>query len=321
MSHPAKGTTAEPPEATGLSPAEAFALLGNDTRIEILQALLDAGGDERPIPFSDLYERVDIDDSAHFNYHLKKLTDHFVRRTDEGYEFQYPGRKVVRSVFAGMFTDSARLEPFEAPGSCYDCGGSLFAWYLDEHLTIECEACGATHVNYSFPPGGLDDRTPGELLQAFHHHVRHHYCLAADGVCPECMGKVETTVSRTAESSDLDVAVVHECTRCRNRLHSSVGLNLLDNAEVLTFHAERGVDLSTRPFWTFDWCVSDERTTILSEEPMRVRLDIPCGDDAMCIVLDDDLDVVDVDGCARPIEADGAGGADRARETGGADDD
>ncbi|WP_101294417.1 winged helix-turn-helix domain-containing protein [Halegenticoccus soli] len=305
MSQPANSAASDPPEAASISPAEAFALLGNDTRIEILQALLDAGGDERPVPFSELYELVDIDDSAHFNYHLKKLTDHFVRRTDEGYEFQYPGRKVVRSVFAGTFTDRARLDPFETEGSCYDCGGGLRAWYADEHLTIECGECGAVHVSYSFPPGGLDDRTPEELLQAFHHHVRHHYCLAADGVCPECMGKMETTLTTETDYPGLDVQVVHECTRCRNRLHSSVGLNLLDNADVLTFHAERGVDLSTRPFWTFDWCVSDASTTIVSEDPIEVRLDIPCGDDSMCIVLDGRLNVVDADGCARPIETNG----------------
>ncbi len=317
MSQHAESEAPQSAEPAGISPAEAFALLGNDTRIEILQALLDAGGDERPVPFSELYERVDIDDSAHFNYHLKKLTDHFVRRTDEGYEFQYPGRKVVRSVFAGTFNEHASLDPFDTEGSCYDCGGPLQAWYADEHLTIECADCGATHVSYSFPPGGLDDRTPDELLQAFHHHVRHHYCLAADGVCPECMGKMETTLSLDTEMPGLDVRVDHVCRRCQNSLHSAVGLNLLDNAAVLTFHANRGVDLSTKPFWTFDWCVSDVRTTILSDAtdggtagastasansdaadsdtPLRIRLDIPCEGDVLSITLDGSLNVLDLD--------------------------
>lgn len=296
MSQPVRNEVRDGPgDRSGISPAEAFALLGNDTRIEILQALLDAGGDDTAVAFSELYTRVDIDDSAHFNYHLKKLTDHFVRKTDEGYRFQYSGRKVVRAVFAGTFTDHAELDPFEAPGDCYDCGGGLQAWYADEFLTIACTECGRTHLSYSFPPGGLEDREPEELLQAFHHHVRHHYCLAADGVCPECMGKMRTTLSRDGDFPGLDVHVDHRCKRCQTHLYSAVGVNLLDDADVLTFHADRGVDLSTRPFWTFDWCVSDTRTTILSDDPLHVRLDIPCEDDVLGVTLDETLTVLDVD--------------------------
>lgn len=295
MSQPAEGRGPEAAEEAGISPAEAFALLGNDTRIEILQALLDLSTDGRPVPFTALYERVDIDDSAHFNYHLKQLTDHFVRRTDEGYTFRYPGWKVVRSVFAGTFNERGHLDPFDAPGSCYDCGGDLRAWYADEHLTIECADCGATHVRFPFPPGGLDDRTPEELLQAFHHHVRHHYCLAADGVCPECMGQVETSMTTDPSLDGLDVGVEHVCTRCQNALTSAVGLNLLDNADVLTFHASRGIDLSTRPFWTFEWCVSDERTAVLSTDPIRVRIDIPCDDATLSVTLDETLAVLDIE--------------------------
>lgn len=299
MSQPAEAEAAEAVD-DGPTPAEVFALLGNDTRIEILQALQAAGGDE-PVPFSELYDRVDIDDSAHFNYHLKQLRDHFVRKTDGGYVFRTPGWKVVRAVFAGTFTGREELDPFEAPGTCYDCGGRLQAWYADEHLTIECVDCGRPHVDYTFPPGGIEDRAPGELLQAFHHHVRHHYCLAADGVCPECMGRMETHLTTDPDFPGLDVEVNHVCARCENRLRSAVGLNLLDNPDVLTFHAERGVDLSTAPFWTFDWCVSDRRTTVVSEDPIQVRVDIPCDGDSMCIVLDGDLDVLDVNGCARPV--------------------
>lgn len=295
MSQPAEGPDPDAVDEAGMSPAEAFSLLGNDTRIEILQALLEATEDGSPVPFSELYDRVDIDDSAHFNYHLKQLTDHFVRRTDDGYTFRYPGWKVVRSVFAGTFNERAHLDPFETEGTCYDCGGPLRAWYAEEYLTIECADCGATHVRYSFPPGGLDDRTPEELLQAFHHHVRHHYCLAADGVCPECMGQVESRLTEEPERDGLDVGVTHVCQRCRNTLTSAVGLNLLDNAQVLSFHAQRGVDLSTEPFWTFDWTISDERTTVLSADPLTVRIDIPCEGDVISVTIDETLTVLDVE--------------------------
>jgi hypothetical protein len=304
MSQPADSPVAEAAEGTDVSPSEAFALLGNETRIEILQALHDAGTDDGPVPFSELHERTSIDDSAHFNYHLKQLTDHFVRKCEDGYTFRHAGWKAVRSVFAGTFTERARLDPFEAPGECYHCGSALQARYADEHLTVECTDCGRTHVSYPFAPGALADRTPAELLQAFHHHVRHHYCLAADGVCPECLGRVETTLTTDATLPGLDVQVDHVCRRCGNALHSAVGLNLLDNADVLTFHAERGVDLSTAPFWTFEWCVSDRHTEVVSTDPLEVRVDVPCDGETLCVVVDGRVQVLDVDGCATPVTAD-----------------
>ncbi|WP_435065608.1 winged helix-turn-helix domain-containing protein [Halobaculum sp. EA56] len=292
-----------------LDPAEAFALLGNETRIDILQALHEATTareDDTPVPFSELYDRVDLDDSAHFNYHLKQLLDHFVRKVEcegvdapddcsEGYAFRTPGWKVVRSVFAGTFTGRSELGPFDAPGACYECGGDLEATYANELLTIACEECGRTPVNYSFPPGGLADRTPEEFLDAFHHHVRHHYCLAADGVCPECMGRMETTVETDTAVPGQEVAVRHVCERCDNRLTSAVGVNLLDTAPVLTFFSERGVDLTTEPFWTHPWTVSDVHTTVVGEDPLRIRLDLPCDGDVLRVTVDETLEVLDAE--------------------------
>jgi len=302
MSQPAEGGDADPP-SEGLAPAEAFALLGDDARIAILRALWEREA-ETPVPFSELYDAVDVDDSARFNYHLKRLTDHFVAKTDDGYAFRAAGWKVVRAVFAGTFNEREDLAPFDAPGDCCGCGGDLRARYADETLTIACADCGTVHVAYPFAPGGLADRGPAELLEAFHRHVRHHYCLAADGVCPECMGRSETRFETDPDRDLLDVAVVHECQRCDNRLTSSVGLNLLDTAEVLAFHADRGCDLSTAPFWTFDWCVSDAHTTVESADPIRVRVDIPCGDDRIAVRVDESMTPLSV-GVAEGVAAAG----------------
>ncbi|WP_336338432.1 DUF7351 domain-containing protein [Haloarcula brevis] len=278
----------------GMVPAEAFALLGSDTRIEILQAMLDANADATPVGFTDLFERVDIADTANFNYHLQKLTGHFIRQTEDGYEFRHPGRKVVSSIFAGTLTDHAQLGFFPVAGSCHTCGGDLHGWYVDEVLSIACVDCTTVLVRYPFPPGGIDERTPEELLQAFHHYVRHHYCMAADGVCPECTGPVETEPAyEPTDGGDFDVTVEHTCQRCGYELQSSVGVNLLDNAEVLLFHSERGIDLSTEPFWHFEWCVSDAHTEVLDEDPLRLRIDIPCAGDELHVVLDETLSVIE----------------------------
>ena len=279
-----------------LTPADAFALLGDDTRIDILRALQAAAvDDETPVAFSELFARVDVDDSARFNYHLKQLTDHFVRKTETGYEFRTSGRKVVRAVFAGTFTGREALGPFDAPGECCYCDGDLAATYADERLSVECVACGRPMASHTFAPGGVADRDRDELLRAFHHHVRHHHCLAADGVCPECMGRVETRLDREPSFACREVEVVHVCRRCDTRLRSAVGLNLLDTAAVLSFHADRGVDLSTEPFWTFDWCVGDTRTEVVDDDPLTLRVEIPVAGDEIHVTVDETMDVRDVE--------------------------
>lgn len=76
-----------------LSPDEAFALLGNETRIEILRTLWEAYDPytaDNEVPFSDRYDRVSIDDSGNFTSRLGQLVDHFVSETDDGDELARP---------------------------------------------------------------------------------------------------------------------------------------------------------------------------------------------------------------------------------------
>ena len=285
-----------------MEPAEAFSVVGNETRVDILRALLDLGADDAPVSFTEIFEAVDVEDSANFSYHLRQLTGHFIRQREGGYEFRYPGRTVVSAIFTGALTERTQLGFFPVDGSCYECRGDLHGWYVDEQLSIGCTECGTVQVDYPFPPGALDDRSTEALLDAFHHYVRHHYCLAADGVCPECAGEVASTLIRTPEDEDLAVALDHVCRRCGYRLRSTAGISLLDNADVLVFHSERGVDLDAEPFWHFDWCVSDARTVVRSEDPLRVELELACGGDVLRVRLDETGSVVEtavVDGIAQ----------------------
>ncbi|MDJ1432195.1 helix-turn-helix domain-containing protein [Halostagnicola sp. A-GB9-2] len=289
-----------------LDPADAFALIGNETRLAILEALWAAG--ERPVSFSELRREVGMRDSAQFNYHLQKLTGHFIRNVEgsldgasastanSGYEFKHAGEKVVRSVIAGSFTETPTIEPFPVQGGCVTCGGPLQAEYVDEQLAIECTDCGQRHGEYSFPPGGLNDRTLEEVAEAFDQRVRHLHCLAADGVCPECNGRTESTIVEDADGEcclGAGVRVDHDCQQCGHSLCSAVGLQLLDHSAVVSFHRERGVSLDERPYWTLPWCVSDQQTTVLERDPYRLEVDIPLAEDRLRITLDDDLDVLE----------------------------
>jgi len=295
-----------------LPPAEAFAVVGNETRLRILEALWEA---DRPAAFSDLRRRVGMRDSAQFNYHLDKLVGQFVRKTDEGYGFRQAGRAVIRSVLAGTLNQSPELDPFPVEGTCVDCGSDLQARYEDEHVHIECSECGRPHGGYPFPPGGLEDRTREEILDAFNQRARHLSCLSKDGVCPECNGRMETSVGY-AERDDamgLEVRVDYECARCNLTTSSSTGLALLDDAEVVSFYRDHGVDLNDVPFWTLDWCVTDEHTGVASEDPWRLRVTIELDDEELVATLDGDLAVVSTE--RRPTDAGTARDAEAVGDT------
>ncbi|SDK84244.1 winged helix-turn-helix domain-containing protein [Natronorubrum texcoconense] len=275
-----------------LDPADAFALIGNETRLAILEALWAA--DDRPVAFSELRREVGMRDSAQFNYHLQKLLGQFVVGSEDGYDFKHAGEKVVRSVIAGSFNEHPTIDPFPVEGSCVACGGPLEARYRDERLAIGCRDCGHGHGEYGFPPGGLNDRTRDEVAAAFDQRVKHLHCLAADGVCPECSGRVE---SHVVEDDDCclgaTVRIDHECVQCGHTLCSAPGLRLLDHSQVVGFHRERGVSLDERPYWTLPWCVSDEYTTVVDRDPIRLRVRVPLEGDELRATLDADLEVLE----------------------------
>ena len=277
-------------ESKNVEPAEAFSVVASEARLDILEALWRA--EDRPVRFSELYDEVEMDDSAGFNYHLQQLTGQFVSKDDEGYDLRYAGAQVIRAVKAGTFTRRPSVEPFAVRGACTRCGGGLEARYGDEQLAIDCVDCEKAHGEYAFPPGGLVDRSPEEIATAFDERVRHLHCLAADGVCPSCAGRVHTEITREGECClDVSLRADHVCQQCRHDLCSPVGLVLLDESVVTSFYADHGVDLADRPYWTLPWCVDDEYYTVLRTDPWRVAVEIPLGEERLRVVLDEGLEV------------------------------
>lgn len=272
-------------------PADAFALVGDETRLSILEALWRL---DEPAAFSEIRAEVGVGDSAQFNYHLGKLTDQFVRKVDGGgYELRTAGERIVQAILAGSFTEHPERD-IDIDDPCVRCGEPLVAHYADEKLAIECPACEHGHGEYPFPPGGLHDRTDEEILAAFDQRVRHLHCLAKDGVCPECNGRMETTIER-GETCCLGVAVraTHRCRQCAHELCSAVGLGLLDQSPIVGFYEDHGITLSERPYWRLPWCVDDHPVTVLDEDPWRLRVDIDHDGDRLKVVVDGDLAVVE----------------------------
>ncbi|MFC6951572.1 DUF7347 domain-containing protein [Halorubellus litoreus] len=88
----ASTASAEAPARNDDDPVDPLAVLGNEVRVRALRALADA---DRPLAFSELRRRSDVRDTGRFNYHLDRLTDYFVERTDDGYALAPEGARVV----------------------------------------------------------------------------------------------------------------------------------------------------------------------------------------------------------------------------------
>lgn len=83
-----------------LPPEQAFAVLGNETRLTILLTLESADG---ALGYSELKRQVGVYDSGRFNYHLDKLLGHFIDGADDGYRLRDVGRRAAQAVVAETF--------------------------------------------------------------------------------------------------------------------------------------------------------------------------------------------------------------------------
>lgn len=271
-----------------------FANLANETRIEILFALAEAERAEgRSVAFSRIYDRLDIRDSSKFNYHLKMLTENLVRRTDDGYELRYVGRLIYRAIKAGEFVDEEVLEPTRIDSECARCGETLTAQYVDGRLLVSCEACSDIAYRITVPPAALADRTPEEFLRAADQQIRSDITLAANRVCSYCSGKTTPSLSGPTDGPTDNVYVDHRCEHCRQRvLSTTIGELFLSHPLVVAFCIERGVDLTATPCWEIDFCVTDEFTSVVAEDPWRVRFEYPIEGETLQVTLDDRLETV-----------------------------
>ncbi|WP_049970092.1 winged helix-turn-helix domain-containing protein [Haladaptatus cibarius] len=282
-----------------VDPTDAFSVLGNEVRMTVLRALVDAEtGGKDTLAFSELFEATSADNTAGFSYHLRQLTDHFIRKTEGGYTLTYAGREIARAIRAGTYTDSVDFDPIEIPDPCPFCREeSLTAHGEDNYVAIECSACDRPTLTLPFPPGGHRAHDRDGLLTAFDRHHRHRLSLMADKVCPECSAPAEAQVGYFDADEQSDSShggrpqVRFDCDRCGCRLHSPVTLTVLEHPEVISFYHRHGIDIRERPVWN----VGEEwREAVVSEEPWCVRVSTELDGNVLALFVAENLDVVTV---------------------------
>jgi DNA-binding transcriptional ArsR family regulator len=195
-------------EATG----DAFGLLADPVRVEILVALWQS--EESSVPYSAIRDAVGMRDSGQFNYHLSKLTDHFVAKTEEGYHLRPSGMVVLNAVYAGSYVDAPTVEGLDVAGSCPSCGGDLQGVYDAGMFRVVCAACDEQPFVLSFPPRGVERRDEDELVRAVSIHARAHTRQLRSGLCPFCGGRMDLSLELDVETGLPASTLVHG--HCRN---------------------------------------------------------------------------------------------------------
>lgn len=290
-------------------PQEVFALLANDIRVGILQALWEI--DDGAATFSELREAVGTDDSGQFNYHLGKLVDRFVARTDDGYALTHEGQLINGSIAAGTYTMAGEIDPITLEEACPTCGGTRTLHYDGEQATVECDSCPVTG-GFVLPPGvlaGYDRETiptvASRYLRTSFHGIDSGFCLYCEGRVRSSIGSIPDVFDTPLEEID-DVPeslaatveevpwVRYECERCGTAPTASLDLVFLDHPAVAGFYYDRGIDVTGRSIWEIG--VPDpNRSEIVEREPFRARVTYRVEGDAVTLTVDDRLDVVGVD--------------------------
>jgi DNA-directed RNA polymerase subunit RPC12/RpoP len=273
----------------GITPDEAFSILGNETRIAIVQAL---GETDDSLSFSALRAAVGTRDSGKFNYHLNKLVGSFVRRTEDGYELSYAGYRIIGAIHSGTYRQGDRRE-FDLESICTICGATIEATYENEQVVIRCPGCERQLSGFGFPPGGFEDRTITELTHVFGQYVDGIFSFMLRGICLNCSGKTTGRLIEETERIDDDDAPAYvevACDRCGELTTSHVNGYLLHHPAVASFHYDHGVDLDRADLWNLD-LYRNESLRLLSEDPLSVRSIIELDGDRLEIVVEEDLSV------------------------------
>ena len=311
--------TTDEPSTSGLSPDEAFALVADETRLEILRTLAAAG---EPLAFSTLFERNDYDTRSNFSYHLGKLEGHFVSRTDEGYALRQAGRRVVEAVISGTVTDDPVVRRAPTDRQCPFCSAPIEVSYEQERVEMYCSECAGvfrpedsgeqfatdfgTLGAISLPPAGVRGRTPTELKDAADVWTNLDVLATSAGVCSRCSGTIEHSVT-VCENHDASEGVCDRCDRryavrfeveCAACHYDNSGIAvvcLLAETELLAFLTEYGMNpLVPETRERAPGMLANYGEEVRSLDPLRVALTFTVDDDALTLTIDDDVSVVDV---------------------------
>jgi hypothetical protein len=277
--------------ATAGPDADPFSVLGNETRLRIVDALYEqtVAADSRDgCSYSRLKGAAGVRDNGNFNYHLDVLRDRFVEKADEGYRLSFAGFEIAKSLRAGAWQGHEPREPVEIEASSPLVDGRpLYASY--EESLVRVHAADEEPVfQIAVRPSGAAYRDLHDLADVMSAQLVTAVERAQRGVCPYCHAPPERSVERSPGEEPRH-RFVADCPECGPLFEVPVGAAVARHPAVVSFYWARGVDVRKRRLWNLD--VYGGHAVEKHGERTRLRIDRDRA--ALTLVLDEDGQVVD----------------------------
>lgn len=287
------------------SPTDIFRLLADDTRVDILRAVavaqydldqVDSGAAE--LAFSEIYDRVDVENSSKLSYHLGELAGTYLRKTDDGYSLSHAGERIVRFILAENYGSPESFGPEPVDGVCIFCGAeALEASLSHQFFRIDCTACEQQVAGQPITPAQVRTRGTDALVQSVKRRSAEDARLIRQRLCPECGAQLSVEVAEVPASAlpEADSFVVRStCDACLREYNSPLTYSAVYHPASIAFHWERGVDVTARGLWEFHEYVYEGRWTSeqVASDPDEYEVVLRHGEDAVRLYLDSTATVV-----------------------------
>jgi hypothetical protein len=284
------------------SPADVFGLLSDEIRVDILEAIAVAESEAESVSsgqgklaFSDIYERVEVENTSKLSYHLGELVGPFLRKSEEGYSFTHAGEQFVRMILADNYEQPAEFDPISIDGRCLFCGGSnLEATLRSQFFVVACVDCEQPLAGHPVTPTLVRSHDGADLVEMVGRKMAIDYRQIRNGICVGCTGPLSTTI---LDSEDLPVdgaysfLVRDTCEECLRQYNGPLSYGVAYHPASVAFHWDHGVDLSTRGMWSLHEYVDDWTAERLSTDPDEYRVVMRHDPDELHIYLDGDARV------------------------------
>lgn len=297
---------------TNDAPADVFGLLSDETRIDILRAIATAAG-ETPesgyaeLTFSEIYERVDVDNTSRLSYHLGELTGPFLRKHEGGYSFTYAGERMVRFVLSENYESPPAFGPETTTGRCPFCGTSPLTASIDHRMfRVDCPDCERPIAGHPVTPAQVRTEPADALVESVRRKQASDYARLRRGLCPQCDGRLSTSIREMQDALPASerFLVFDECEACRRRYNAPLTYSVAYHPASVAFHWNHGIDVTARALWDFHEPVYEGRwwsERVEGDDDYRVVLQQ--GSDSLRLFLDGEATVTRTE-CVRRADAD-----------------
>lgn len=253
------------PERTA---ADVFRLLSDEIRLDILRTVATAQHENRAtgvadLSFSELYDRVDVENTSKLSYHLGELTGTFLRKHDAGYAFTHAGEQLIRFILAKNYLPPTDFGTIEVAGSCLFCGEQALQAMLEEqYFMIQCGDCDRPAFSFRVRPAQVRSHTGDDLIDAVIWEQAGDLLKTRQGICPDCAGRIDTEVIDAdtvpvSEHVPVSFGTYSECQQCKRYMSLALPYAAAYHPESVAFHWEHGVDILGTGIWEFHHYLHD----------------------------------------------------------------